>query len=249
VHEELASTQDEARRRIVEGRAELPFFIQALRQTAGRGRGENRWSAGEGAIAFTLAFDPAGIGLTADRVGTLSIATALAVCEALQPFSPTEPLAIKWPNDVYAAGRKLCGILIETMPRPQGGTAVALIGIGVNVNNEVPPSAVEGRAPAVNLAELAGKPLPAEHGFRELMTNLLTALEREYRALAQGDPQQAERWNARNLLAGRRCQIQTQRDALPLAGIVERIEPDGALTLLTDAGRVTIRSGSIVTWE
>lgn len=249
VYDELPSTQDEARRLVAEGYRELPFFVQALRQTAGRGRGGNRWSAGAGAIAFTLVFDPGEIGLGLDRVATLSIATALAVCEALQPFSPTEPLAIKWPNDVYASGRKLCGILIETMQRPVAGPPVALVGIGVNVNNDVPSAAVEGRAPAISLAELAGGPVPAVDAFHEAMTILLAALEREYRALAVGDPRQVERWNRRNLLAGRRCRIDTKRDMPPLVGLVEAIEADGALTLLTDAGPTTIRTGSIVAWE
>lgn len=249
VHDELPSTQDEARRLVAEGDYELPFFVQALRQTAGRGRGENRWSAGEGALAFTLVFEPAALSLGPGQVATLSIATALGVCESLQRFSPTEPLAIKWPNDVYAAGRKLCGILIETALRPGRGSAVALVGIGVNLNNRVPTAAVEGRASAINLAELTGKPLSAENGFRELLAPLLATLEQEYRALALQDAEQVERWNARNLLYGRRCRIEQRRDAPPLAGVVEAIDAEGALRFAMDAGRVTVRSGSIVGWE
>lgn len=249
VYDELPSTQDEAKRLVAAGYGELPFFVQALRQTAGRGRGENRWSAGEGALAFTLVFEPAALGLGPQRVATLSIATALAVCESLQQFSPAEPLAIKWPNDVYAADRKLCGILIETVQRPVAGSTVALVGIGVNVNNDVPTAAVEGRAPAINLAELAGERLPAENAFRELLAPLFATLEREYRALAAGDAQQVERWNARNLLHGRRCRIETKRDAPPLEGVVESIEAEGALRLVTDTGPTTIRSGSIIAWE
>jgi BirA family biotin operon repressor/biotin-[acetyl-CoA-carboxylase] ligase len=249
VHDELPSTQEEARRLSANGYPELPFFVQALRQTAGRGRGENRWSAGEGALAFTLVFEPAALGLGPEQVATLSIATALGVCESLQRFSPAEPLAIKWPNDVYAAGRKLCGILIETALRPGRGSAVALVGIGVNVNNDVPNAAVQGRASAINLAELAGEPLPAENGFRELLAPLLATLEREYRAVAAHDAEQVERWNARNLLYGRRCRIEQRRDAPPLVGVVEAIDAEGALRLATDAGRLAVRSGSIVGWE
>jgi BirA family biotin operon repressor/biotin-[acetyl-CoA-carboxylase] ligase len=249
VFDELPSTQDEARRLVAEGCGELPFFVQALRQTAGRGRGENRWSAGEGALAFTLVFDPATLGLGPERVATLSIATALALCESLQRFSPAEPLAIKWPNDVYAAGRKLCGILIETVQGPAGGSTVALVGIGVNVNNAVPTAEVEGRAPAINLAELAGEKLPAEDAFREVLAPLLARLEREYRALAAHDAGQVERWKSRNLLHGRRCRIDVQRDAPPLAGIVEAIDADGALLLNAESGLATVRSGSIVAWE
>lgn len=249
VHEELPSTQDEARRLVADGTAKLPFFVQAVRQTAGRGRGGNRWSAGEGALAFTLAFEPAALGLGQDRVATLSIATALAVCESLQRYSPTESLAIKWPNDVYAAGRKLCGILIETLQRPGGGSPVAVVGIGANVNNDVPTSAVEGRAPAINLAELAGQRLPAEDSFRKLLAPLLATLEREYRALAARDAQQVERWNARNLLQGRRCRILQKQGGEELVGVADVIAADGALRLLTEAGPITLRSGSIVGWD
>lgn len=249
LYEEFPSTQDEARRLLQAGGAPLPFLVQALRQTAGRGRGGNRWSGGEGALTFTLVFDPAEFGLAPGRLATLSIATALAVCESLQRHSRGEPLGIKWPNDVYAAGRKLCGILIETILRPAGGAPAVLVGVGVNVDNDVPASAVEGRAPAINLAELAGAPIGgASHGFRPLLTDLLATLQREYRALAAGEADQIRRWNGRNVLRGRRCRIERPGIAGPLEGVADAIDSEGALTLITEQGPTTIRSGSVVAW-
>lgn len=125
---ETASTNqyllEELDRGTVHGRAVLAEY-----QTAGRGRGENRWLAGPAtglclSLGWHYAAAPAS--LTA-----LSLATGVALIEALEQAG-CRAARLKWPNDVVADGAKLAGILIES--RAQGGGACdVVIGIGVNV--------------------------------------------------------------------------------------------------------------------
>jgi BirA family transcriptional regulator, biotin operon repressor / biotin---[acetyl-CoA-carboxylase] ligase len=92
----------------------LPLLLGADRQTRGRGRGRNAWWAAEGALTFSLLLQPERYGIPISRWPLLSLATGLAIRDALDSHLPGISLQVKWPNDVYADGRKLCGILIET---------------------------------------------------------------------------------------------------------------------------------------
>lgn len=105
-----------------------PLLVVALQQSAGRGRAGRTWSS------------PADLGLYATRVVRLEsmrsatqlpLLVPVAVSEALDWFL-RRPCGIKWPNDLVVGGRKLGGILIETVAGRSSGGA-ALIGVGVNV--------------------------------------------------------------------------------------------------------------------
>jgi BirA family biotin operon repressor/biotin-[acetyl-CoA-carboxylase] ligase len=112
-----------------------PCLLVAEEQTAGRGRMGRQWlsQAGE-SLTFSLALPLA----PADWAG-LSLAVGLALAEALDPVLPgaAPRIGLKWPNDLWlmdthnGLGRKLGGILIETVNA--GGRRVAVVGIGLNL--------------------------------------------------------------------------------------------------------------------
>jgi BirA family biotin operon repressor/biotin-[acetyl-CoA-carboxylase] ligase len=133
-----------------EHRASEPSVVVrvAQSQTAGRGRLGRQWQAVPGAsLTFSLAMclNPAA------AWGGLSLAVGHAVAQVLQPWAEGRPergpgwLMLKWPNDLWwfdrepreaaarARGRKVAGILIETLPAASGGRWV-VVGLGVNVN-------------------------------------------------------------------------------------------------------------------
>jgi BirA family transcriptional regulator, biotin operon repressor / biotin---[acetyl-CoA-carboxylase] ligase len=129
--------------------AGLPgLLVTAYRQTAGRGRQGRAWFSPEaGNIYLTLT-----LGITDPR---LTITAGVAAHETASAFlGGGEPLEIKWPNDLIAGRRKLCGILCET----RGD--ITAVGIGLNVGSASWPEELEGSA--VSLAELAGLPLDRE---------------------------------------------------------------------------------------
>ena len=103
-------------------------LVLANRQTAGCGRRGRAWQSEAGAaVCMSLLLRPE---FPAECAPRITIAAALGVCRALRTFGADA--AIKWPNDVYAGGKKLSGILSEL--GMQGGERPFIVcGIGINV--------------------------------------------------------------------------------------------------------------------
>lgn len=133
------------------------LLVIARRQTAGRGRQGRAWFSPEGSISLTLT--------VASKDPRLTIAAGVAAHETASSFAMgSEPLEIKWPNDLISGKRKLCGILCETRGE------MAAVGIGLNVNGAGWPPELEGSA--VSLSELAGFPLEKEQVVNVLVHTL-----------------------------------------------------------------------------
>ena len=172
-YEEIPSTND----RVLELLRQpvtppLPCMVIAKRQTAGRGRGNKRWWSGEGAVLMSLGFELSPKFLLRDQLPTLSVATAQSVIKVLRRYLPQHQLEQHLPNDVYADGKKICGILLES-PTPQYG----ILGIGLNVNNrlcDVPPEFVADIAvrPITSMIELLGTETDISRLTDELLSEL-----------------------------------------------------------------------------
>ena len=126
---ELPSTNDKAMELLHSGCSE-GVVAAARRQTAGRGQQHTRWESEAGKnLTFSIALRPAF--LHAEQMFYLSKAVSLGVVDFLH--SQKISAVIKWSNDIYAGGRKICGILIEQ--RISGEyIAQSVVGVGLNVN-------------------------------------------------------------------------------------------------------------------
>ncbi len=125
--DEIDSTNEEARRLALAGEAG-PLWIMAARQTAGRGRRGRVWETATGNLAATLLLRPAA---PQSLTGQLSFAAALAAADTASHFAPAAAIAVKWPNDVLAEGKKLAGLLLEGGQDARG--AWLAVGIGINL--------------------------------------------------------------------------------------------------------------------
>ncbi|MBR5868080.1 MAG: biotin--[Clostridia bacterium] len=102
----------------------------ARRQAGGRGRLGRRFESPEGGLYMSLLLRP---DLPATDVLYLTTLTAVAVSEAVEEVCGRTP-GIKWVNDLYLDGRKICGILAEAGFSGDGSRVdYTVIGIGVNV--------------------------------------------------------------------------------------------------------------------
>ena len=129
VRETLSSTNDACRRALAEGAAEC--LVLAERQTGGRGRRGRTFFSPPGGLYMSAAFPAA-----ADELG-LTCRAAVVTAEAIERLTGIS-CGIKWVNDLYHHGRKVCGILCEAV----GGHVIA--GIGVNlVPAPLPPELTE----------------------------------------------------------------------------------------------------------
>ncbi|MDD4820090.1 MAG: biotin--[acetyl-CoA-carboxylase] ligase [Flavobacteriales bacterium] len=98
-------------------------------QSAGRGQGTNRWSSQDGKnLTFSLLLLP---DVSATEHFYLNMCISLGITKALKKY--ISEVKIKWPNDIYVCGDKICGILIESSISGANITR-SVVGVGLNVN-------------------------------------------------------------------------------------------------------------------
>lgn len=127
-HAVVHSTNILAKSRAADGAAAWTV-IQAREQSAGRGRRDRDWHSPPGNLYTSTILRP---GRAVREWPQLSFVAALAVAEMTRLAAPKVDVGLKWPNDVLANGRKVSGILLETVLAPGGG-GVVIVGVGVNV--------------------------------------------------------------------------------------------------------------------
>ncbi|MBL8888608.1 MAG: biotin--[acetyl-CoA-carboxylase] ligase [Planctomycetaceae bacterium] len=158
---EVASTNDEGRQAAVlpSYSEDFPLLITCDRQTSGRGRSGRSWWQGEGGLAFSIVTSGRLFGLPATAnlnqlTSQLSIWTAICLQGTAASYLPLQACRVKWPNDLMIDNRKNAGILIEAVP---GKTSLAVVGIGVNINNPVHSAAVLANVEAFSWSETGGR--------------------------------------------------------------------------------------------
>jgi BirA family transcriptional regulator, biotin operon repressor / biotin---[acetyl-CoA-carboxylase] ligase len=254
-HDQIGSTSDRALELAARDDAALPLLVLAERQTAGRGRGTNRWWTAEGALTFSLALAAPADRLPPFRWPQVALATGLAVCDALQPLVPAADLRVKWPNDVFLGGQKLCGILCESVP---GWGDRLVVGVGVNVNSSFrsqEPGARsqepgdtgrhELRRSAVALIDQDG----VERDLANVLVAILDQFERRWsELLEEGFAAMAAEYRQRCFLSGRTVTVE-QPGGKRIVGLARGIGDDGALLLATETGPMRVVAGSVAAWE
>ncbi len=251
IHAELPSTNDRALE--LAGREEvLPSLIVALRQTAGRGRGVNRWWAADGALTFSLILEPDQATLPTSRWPELSLTAGGAVCAALLELLPGTDLRLKWPNDVYLSGRKVCGILVEVHAAergtdrrsvPRAPNQRLVVGVGINVNNSLADAPEDVRRRATSLIDVT------ERQFRltDVLVGFLRRFELDMELLVSGDRRLHDRWRRLCLLSGK--SVALDDGTRSIAGTCLGIDDDGALLLQTEAGPQRFFGGVVEAFE
>lgn len=219
-HREAASSNDLAL--AVKSKGEhAVYLILVDRQTAGRGRRENRWHSAEGALTFSLLLDTEKLAIRPEQWPLLSLATGLAVQRAVQALVTEASVRVKWPNDVLIDGSKVCGILVEGC---RDHRSSLVVGIGVNVSNEV-PAAVLARMPAANLAHAA----PGVDRSLVLV-RVLDQLQVVYGQLATGQLPLIRELRTCFYLTGKRIEVDTDHE-----------KSIGVCTGLADTGALQVR--------
>ncbi len=144
VFEEIDSTNLEAKRRAQDITDTIPQLILAEHQTAGRGRmGRQFYSPQSTGLYMSYTYTPKTE--FSDSV-TVTAAASVAVVRAIERLTDLAP-KIKWVNDIYIDGKKVCGILTEAVT---GKNVKIIVGIGVNITTENFPDEVKNIATALN---------------------------------------------------------------------------------------------------
>jgi BirA family biotin operon repressor/biotin-[acetyl-CoA-carboxylase] ligase len=230
-HPTVDSTQDRAQAAAASG-ARGPLLIVADEQTAGRGRGANRWWTGPGSLAFSLLFDPALWHLPATALPMRSLAAGVAVVAAVTPRLYPHHVGLHWPNDVYIGGRKLAGILIDLLADGRH-----ILGIGLNVNNSLSSAPADVRDRATSLFDLTGM----QHDRTDLLLDILAELSSVFQQSAAEPTAFGARFQDLCLQVDKPLTIEA--GGTTTAGHCLGIAADGALLLQTARGVEKFYSG------
>lgn len=168
-YDTVTSTQDIAREWAQEKELRATgAVVTAQAMTAGRGRLGRAWHVPPGRnVCFTAIGPP----VDAARAWEIALIGGFAATVGATPSGSVTPL-LRFPNDVYVAGRKLGGVLVETLPAPVSGQVIPLVGIGINVNVERDEFPAELRDRATSLSAEIGRPVTVSN----IETNILKYL-------------------------------------------------------------------------
>jgi len=204
--------------------------VTALEQTAGRGRFFRKWLSPKGQNIYATLFFclPRECPLIINLGQILSL-SSIAVLKK-KGFSPQ----IKWPNDILLDGKKVAGILCETVFFEDRIGAILGIGINVNMTQELLETIDQ---PATSLAQLSGQTWTLEQILEPILKQFLEDLET---LLTKGF--EPFRPDYEKLLAYKGETIACNDGLKMIKGICHSINPDGRLNLLLPDGQVTTLS-------
>lgn len=213
VHFRLTDSTN-ARARELAGRgAPHGTVVTAAGQSAGRGRQGRAWvaPAGRALLCSIVIHDPPRL---------LPLVAGVAVAELAGPEA-----AVKWPNDVLLAGRKVAGILVEGRPQERW----AVVGIGLNV-------ALRAADFPAELRETAGTLGLEPSAIEPTLQRLLSTLEQW---IAADPPAVLERVRARDALLGRHVRWSAGE------GQATGVDDTGRLLIATPSGQVALEAGEV----
>ena len=217
--DEVSSTQDVLKG----GRFPYGTVVVANRQSKGRGRFGRIWHSQEGGLYSSCLLN------VKDFNQVLPLPLIVGYCLTLmlekEGFNPM----LKWVNDVYVKGKKVCGVLVErSMDR-------LIVGIGVNLNQRELPAHLN----AVSLYMLSSRTFDKRAFLLDFLDIFNQVLE-EY--IKSGFKSFKDRIKEKLLFIGQEVVVQSDTE---IAGIFEDIDWDGGLLLRTANGIVKFTAGEV----
>ncbi|MDZ4093762.1 MAG: biotin--[acetyl-CoA-carboxylase] ligase [Paracoccaceae bacterium] len=215
-----------------------PAWLLAGEQTAGKGRRGRPWTSPRGNFHASLVLQPTE---PPDQVALRSFAAALALLDALVSLTGLpQAFALKWPNDVLLNGGKLAGILLESSGQA-GRVTDLVIGIGVNLIAAPGLDAMEpGALRPVTLLEETGLRVTPE-AFLDTLAPAYAHWETVF--TEQGFAPLRTEWLRHAARLGEVIRARTGTQTRH--GVFATIDPQGALVLDTDTGRIAIPAAEV----
>ena len=220
----VPSTNDEVKKRAAAG--ERRYALLADAQTAGKGRLSRAFYSPQGAGMYLSAV----LRPHEQNAGRITAYAAVCAARAVEALCGKR-VDIKWVNDLYMNGKKICGILTEGSLSLEGGALeYAVVGIGINCRRVPLPAELYDTVTSVEKESGVAISRP------QLAAKILDAL-----SLAEGElPDFMEEYRARNLVCGRTVRVNGEYEAKAV-----EILDSGALVLERDGTRTVFAAGDI----
>ncbi len=201
-----------------EGKPNL--LIIAEKQTKGKGRFGRTWHSEKGGLYFTITLPRV---FSIQDLPKVSLLAGISVCKALKFLNAR----LKWPNDVLINGKKVCGILCETIGEYE--SPLVIIGIGVNVNNDLP----HNLSNAVSIKDITGKPERISKILESILSNFFNLYDV---ALKQNWNYIINEWRKLSDTIGKKVKVITPTSTI--TGLAIDINNDGNLLVKSDSNQV-----------
>ncbi len=210
----VPSTNDIAKELALSG-AKSGTTVVANSQTAGRGRrGRSFFSPSDSGVYFSVVLRP---DCSGEKSVLVTTKTAVAVAETIDELTGKNT-QIKWLNDLYLAGKKCVGILVEAIFTGEGKLDAVIVGIGINLTTASFPSEFSSRAG--NIGKVCKNTLVA------LIVDKLTANENDF------TPKHLEKYREKCFIIGSLVSI--SRGDETFDAIVLGVDDDGKLVVSKD---------------
>jgi len=239
------------------------LVVIAEMQTSGRGRAGRKFvSLPQKNVTFSVVLHP---GLALGEVQVFALLAGIVVARVLEKY--INGVRLKWPNDVLVNGKKICGILLETIKIPAQNFPVLILGIGflkdypeelqdilTTLETEIAQNSnliigAEDQAALDNetVFKLLLKEL--ECCFEEFSKNITTNRKADY--LTDGQSALLEEWLKRSQARGRKVRslnnVEEQTKSSGSVGTIEGLTKEGYLQIRTETGELlTHVSGDII---
>lgn len=222
--ESITSTMPEAAQLAAAG-CPSGTAVVAEEQTAGQGRHGHSWHSEPGAGLYVSVV--LRLPLPADSLPVVTLALGLAVAETITRVTELHP-DLRWPNDIMLGEKKTAGILVQL------ADAVAIAGIGVNVNHPAFPPEISGEATSLRLA--TGR----VHSREDLLIGMLPTIDSFCRMLVEGGRQGILDLFTQHSSYARGRRVTVTQPGGNVTGTTAGLDPAGFLKLRADDGSETL---------
>lgn len=227
-HDTIDSTNSAALKEARQG-AKEGLCVVARQQTAGRGRLGRVWvSPPDAGLYFSVVLRPK---IEMQYLPLITLMSGVAVYDAIAEFGLRPD--IKWVNDVLVSDKKICGILAETTDTDSG--LAVIVGIGINLTSANFPPEIAGTA--TSLADEIGRSITPF----DLEDSLVKFLNYWYEMLNadNGPAEILHAWQQRSsYFSGKNVRVTLENETF--TGLTDGLEPNGALRLRRNDGRIMI---------
>ena len=232
IHAQLESTNNRAKELAAKGAAHGTTVI-ADSQTGGRGRmGRSFFSPGHSGIYMTVILRPE---WAPEKAGLLTSLAAVAAARAVEKVSGAD-VKIKWVNDLYMGGRKICGILSEAgLGMEAGRLDWAVVGIGINTARMDFPEELK------EIASSVGNETGTAPDRNRLIAEILNELEALYDGMETGAFLEESR--RRSNVIGREVTVIVNGKQYPARAL--DIDEEGRLVVETGEGQTRLNYGEV----
>ena len=212
--------------------------IVAENQTTGKGRlGKNWHSIDSAGLYCSIIISP---DFKLDDLAKVTLISGLATAKTIEKLTGLT-IGLKWPNDLFCNGKKLGGILTETLsldaPNP-----ILVVGIGINIKQSKEDFPEELQRKATSLKNQSGKDIDKQTLFSTLYDNLLLSITdcEKY-----GFTPSLQDWRKRDVLTGNTVTVvNSEKDVI--CGVAQGINEDGLLFVKDTRGKMhEVLSGDV----